>query len=108
MMGASPDALVTLEILPAHQFEPGKVLYTIRIPPHRDNFWTCYGWDNLDTEKGRTSCQQLNGIYAPRIFQQEYRNLEPGRYVGFLETHRVPNYIASIDTQNFVVLSLFK
>ena len=63
---ASLDALVLLHVTPLIQLAPGKVRYDIRIPAHRDNFWFCYGWDNIDTLVGRTSCQQLQGIYGPR------------------------------------------
>lgn len=102
-MGASSDASVTLHITPLYQFERGKVLYTMRISQHRDNFWYCYGWENQTTEKRRTSCQQLNGIYAPRIFQQEYRDLDPGVYTGFIQLYRAPNYLADTATQEFIV-----
>lgn len=100
------DPPLALRILPAHQFEPGTVSYRIQIQPHRDNFWFCMGWENTTTLTTRTSCQQLNGIYGPRVFYQEYRSLIPGTYQGFVDLYRVPNYRAHTATQAFVVISL--
>ena len=102
MMGAS-DALVTLQITPAVQLAPGKVMYHMRISPHRDNVWMCFGWDNIETLKSRTSCQQLNGIYSPRYFQQEYTWLEAGHYSGFLHVYRAPQYLADMAAQEFII-----
>ena len=97
------DVVTSLQVSPLVQAAPGKVLYTIRITPHRDNIWFCYGWDNIDTADGKTSCQQLNGIYSPRIFQQEYKWLKSGHYVGFVRVYRAPSYIAGTAPLQFIV-----
>lgn len=97
---------LTLQVSPAQQFAPGIVSYRIWILPHRDNFWFCMGWDNPTTLKSRTSCQQLNGIYSPRVIYQDYRNLAPGLYRGFVDLYRVPNYRAHTATQTFQVTAM--
>ena len=96
--------LVTLRIQPALQLStPGAVAYRIAILPHRDNYWFCMGWDNTTTLKGRTSCQQLNGIYSPRVVYQEYTALTAGCYDGFVDLYRTPHYRAAAATQRFRV-----
>ena len=93
---------VTLRILPLYQLSPlGTVSYRIQISPHRDNVWFCFGWDNYTTSKGRTSCQQLNGIYTPRTFYQDYTALVAGCYGGFVDLYRAPSYRAATATQRF-------
>lgn len=108
MMGAyqskADDAPVTLTISPPQQYFPGTVMYHMRVAQHRDNFWTCFGWTNTTTGAFRKSCQQVNGIYGPRYFQHEYKWLEPGEYVGFVHVFRTPNYLAGIETQQFIIL----
>ena len=94
-------ASLILQITPAQQFAPGIVSYRIQILPHRDNFWFCMGWDNITTLKSRTSCQQLNGIYSPRVFYQEYKGLAEGCYRGFVDVYRTPNYRAATATHLF-------
>lgn len=94
---------VALRITPESQFEPGRVTYRIYILPHRDNFWFCMGWHNTTTFKSRTSCEQLNGMYAPRVFYQEYTALTGGFYFGFADVYRVPNRRAATTTQQFRV-----
>ena len=98
--------LITLRILPLYQIAPlGRVSYRIQIPPHRDNVWFCFGWDNYTTSKGRTSCQQLNGIYTPRTFYQDYTALMAGCYGGFVDVYRAPYYRAASATQRFRIES---
>ena len=101
-------APLTLQIIPAQQFAPGIVSYRIHILPHRDNFWFCMGWDNITTLKSRTSCQQLNGIYSPRVFYQDYRDLTAGPYHGFVQLYRTPNYLVHTAVHPFNVIPLFE
>ena len=103
VMGAE-SPVTTLHVTPAQQYYPGTVLFQVSITPHRDNFWLCNGWQNETTGKYRKSCQQLNGIYSPRLFQFEWRLLEVGKYVGFVEVYRTPNYLAGDATEPFTVL----
>lgn len=108
-----PNPVVLLEVRPQFQFEDARqpVDYRIIITPHRDNFWTCWGW-RLEEGEGtddyikqyRSSCQQLNGIYAPRVFYFTYRNLSPGKYIAFAEVYRVPNRIAGTITIPFQII----
>lgn len=101
------DTPLALRILPLAQFAPGAVSYRIRIDPHRDNFWFCMGWHSSTAAvTNRTSCQQLNGIYSPRVVYQEYRALTPGTYYGFVDLYRTPNYRAHTATQSFRVESV--
>lgn len=102
---APPDNTpLTLRILPLYQFEPGTVSYRIRIQPHRDNIWFCMGWHSPNAGVAiRTSCQQLNGIYSPRVFYQDYRALTPGTYHGFVDVYHAPYYRAHTATQTFIV-----
>lgn len=73
-------------------WEPGKVRYVIRIEPHRDNFWFCAGFVSPDAYVSeRKSCQQLNGIYSPKYYYFEYKNLTEGNYRAFIQVYRVPN-----------------
>lgn len=96
---------LALRILPIHQFAPGTAAYRIQITPHRDNIWFCMGWHSEDAAiTNRTSCQQLNGIYSPRVVYQEYRALARGTYHGFVDLYRVPNYRAHTATQTFIVV----
>ena len=101
-------ASLTLQITPAQQLAPGIVSYRIHVLPHRDNFWFCMGWDNITTEKSRTSCQQLQGIYGPRVFYQDYRDLAAGSYHGFVQLYRTPNYLAHTAVHPFNVIPLFE
>ena len=101
-------ASLTLQITPAQQFAPGIVSYRIHILPHRDNFWFCMGWDNLTTKKSRTSCQQLQGIYEPRVFYQDYRDLAAGPYQGFVQLYRTPSYLAHTAVHPFNVIPRFE
>ena len=94
---------LALHIQPLYQPAPGHVAYRIAIIPHRDNYWFCMGWDNTTTLKGRTSCQQLNGIYSPRVVYQEYTALTAGCYDGFVDLYRTPHYHAAAATQRFRV-----
>ena len=88
---ADDPPLVVLRV--AH-LASAHVSYLIRIDPHRDNIWFCFGWDNRTTAKSRTSCQQLNGIFSPRVVYQEYKALEAGCYQGFVDVYRAPYYRA--------------
>mgnify|MGYP001615090307 CR=1 FL=1 len=90
--------LVTLHI---RHLAPDHVAYRIAIFPHRDNVWFCMGWDNTTTLKSRTSCQQLNGIYSPRIVYQEYKGLAEGCYRGFVDVYHAPHYRAATATYQF-------
>lgn len=101
-----PASDLTLTIVPAYQFAPGTVSYRAWITPHRDNIWFCIGWSSENAGiASRTSCQQLNGIYAPRVIYQEYRLLGAGTYQGFIDLYRVPNYRAATATQAFQILA---
>ena len=93
--------LIALTVSPVYQLPPGRIAYRIQITPHRDNFWFCMGWNNTTTLKSRTSCQQLNGIYSPRIVYQEYSALTAGCYDGFVDLYRTPSYRAASTTQRF-------
>ena len=99
---------LALHIQLLYQLAPGHVAYRIAIAPHRDNYWFCMGWDNTTTLKGRTSCQQLNGIYSPRVFYQDYRDLAAGSYHGFVQLYRTPNYLAHTAVHPFNVILLFE
>mgnify|MGYP001576367222 CR=1 FL=1 len=92
-----PAPIVELRV---RHLTPTHVAYRITIIPHRDNFWFCMGWDNTTTYASRTSCQQLNGIYSPRVFYQEYTLME-GCYQGFVDVYRTPNYRAGAATYQF-------
>ena len=100
---AAIDETVPLVTLHIRHLAPDHVAYRIAILPHRDNYWFCMGWDNTTTLKGRTSCQQLNGIYSPRVVYQEYTALTAGCYDGFVDLYRTPHYRAAAATQRFRV-----
>lgn len=92
---------VTLRTHLEQSLAPGHVIYRVGIPQHRDNIWFCVGWDNITTERSRTSCQQLNGVYSPIVFHLEYRSLAEGCYRGFVDVYRTPSYRAAFATSQF-------
>ena len=98
--------VVTLSVNPVFAFAPATIRYTLKIPPNRDNLFFCAGYISNDAAVSfRESCQQLNGIYAPRIFYLEYPNLGRGSYQGFVRVFRVPNRLAREVVQEFKLLS---
>jgi hypothetical protein len=100
-LGADESPL-TLKVYPLVQPAFGHINYSIRVESHRDNFWLCYGYDasNGDTKR---SCFQLNGIYSPKLFQEEYLSLPEGEYEAFVELYRVPNRLAARVTHTFTI-----
>ena len=100
--------VVKLEATPNVQWEPGKIKLKVTIQPHRDNIQYCVGYtyseDPPELQPLRRSCQQLNGIYTPRVYWIEYKGILPGEYFAFAEVIRVPNRLASRVQANFVVM----
>ena len=97
------DTPLWLEVLPTHQFAPGHVRYKIRVQSHRDNIGLCFGYSQPN--KFRRSCMQLNGIYSPRLYWQEYHDLPAAEYEAFVELYRAPNRIAAKEPKKFIVLA---
>ena len=102
-IGWGEDPPLWIEALPIHQFAPGHIKYKIRVQSHRDNVALCFGYN--EPNKYRRSCMQLNGIYSPRSFWQEYHDLPPAKYEAFVQLFRAPNRIAAQEIQEFVVIA---
>lgn len=103
-VGWGEDPPLVLEALPVHQFAPGYMRYRIRVQTHRDNVALCFGYN--EPNKYRKSCIQLNGIYSPRVYWQEYHNLSPANYEAFVQLFRAPNRIAAQEIKEFIVIAL--
>ena len=93
--------VLDMEVLPAHQFEPGTIRYKMTVQPNYENTRLCYGYEQPN--KFRRSCFNLYGIYSPRIFWQEYDKLPTASYIAFSELYRTHG-IASRKTKEFTVL----
>ena len=99
------EEVVSLQVTPNLQQEPGIVQYKFKIPNHKDNVLFCVGWTSDDAAVvWRRSCQQLNGIYSPQLYQFEYQKLVEGTYQAFAIVYRAPNYVAGKAIANFIVL----
>lgn len=103
----SADEIVGLEVSPNVQWEPGKIKLKITVDPHQDNVQFCVGYRYADDppEIGdlRRSCQQLNGIYSPKVLWIEYKGIPASEYQAFAEVYRAPNRLAGRVQANFVV-----
>ena len=78
------------------------------VTSHQDNIQFCVGYRIMDYPEeltSRRSCQQLNGIYSPKVFWFEYKGLSAEQYVAFVEVIRVPNRLAGIAKANFTISS---
>lgn len=101
--GASADApIVSFDVSPIFQFEIGEIHLVSRITPHRDNVQICWGWilrEDLEPSKGypvfRKSCQQLHGIYSPKVFHIGYQKMARGEYRAIVELYRAPSTVVA-------------
>lgn len=102
-----PDEIVKLEVSPNIQWEPGIIKLKITVQSHVDNIQLCMGYtykeDPPELQPLRRSCQQLNGIYSPRVYWIEYKSITFGEYFAFAEVIRVPHRLASKAQANFIV-----
>ena len=110
---SSPTALresdvVSIAVSPNVQPAPGKIKLKLVVTSHQDNIQFCVGYrysDEPDELTLRRSCQQLNGIYSPKVFWFEYKGLSAGEYQAFVEIVRVPSRLAGTAKANFTISS---
>ena len=102
------QTVVSLTVSPNVQAEPGTIKLKVSVEPNPDNIQFCVGYRYLDESEElalRRSCQQLNGIYSPKVFWFEYKGLPAAQYVAFVEIIRAPSRIAGIAKAYFTISS---
>ena len=105
---AKDDPVVSLQVSPNIQYEPGKIKLKISVASHQDNTQFCIGYRVMGEPEEltiRRSCQQLNGIYSPRVFWFEYKGIPAEQYIAFATVIRAPKRLAGTAQAQFQVLS---
>ena len=103
----SPESdVVSLSVSPNVQAAPGTIKLKILVAAHQDNIQLCVGYRVYDYPEElteRRSCQQLNGIYSPRVYWMEYKNIPTEQYIAFATVTRVPNRLAGVARASFTI-----
>ena len=105
---AQDNSVVSLQVTPNIQYEPGKIRLKLVIASHQDNTQFCIGYRVMGEPEEltiRRSCQQLNGIYSPRVFWFEYKGIPAEQYIAFATVIRAPSRLAGTAQAQFQVLS---
>lgn len=103
MPGGTTSLPLSLDVNPRFAFEPAKVEFRIAVEPHRDNVRLCFGFASSDAAvHWRYSCQQWNGVYAPRFHYQTYV-LSAGHYTAVADLYRAPDHRVSRVTADFAI-----
>ena len=92
------------------------VEYRIHITPHKDNIYYVVGWINCpllsndepdckaDPPLAERASWKPISQYTPSSFTEDWKDLEPGEYLAFVELFRAPDYRVARDELRFKVL----